>query len=362
MKVLFLTNYASPYKVAFFDCLASFMDVTVLLCERTENMTHRDASWFEAGSGSAKFINLKPKYIRNIILCPDVVKWLRRDFDRIVICGYAKPTQLLALAWLKLHRKGYCFEVDGGLIRQDKPLQRILKTWAVKGAQLYLSSGPATTDYLVHYGAKRERVREYPFSSLHQEDFPAVLPSREEKLALRRELSMEEETIVLSVGQFIHRKGYDVLMQAARGLPKSVGIYIVGSNPTEEYLQMQSQWGLSNVHFVGFRKKPELVKYYQAADLFCLPTREDIWGLVINEAMAFGLPVVTTNRCVAGMDLVRNGVNGYIVPVDDGDALQNAIQAVLDSDSRAMGQASFERISGYSIENMAKLHAQILTK
>lgn len=360
MKVLFLTNYASPYKVAFFDCLASFMDVTVLLCERTENMTHRDAGWFEAGTGSAEFINLEPKYIRNRIICPDVVNWLRRDFDRIVICGYAKSTQLLALAWLKLHRKPYCFEVDGGLIRQDKLLQRMLKTWAVKGAQLYLSSGPATTDYLVHYGAKRERVREYPFSSLHQQDFPTALPTREEKLTLRRELSMEEETVVLSVGQFIHRKGYDVLMQAARELPKSVGIYIVGSNPTEEYLRMQKEWNLTNVHFVGFRKKPELAKYYRAADLFCLPTREDIWGLVINEAMAYGLPVVTTDRCVAGLDLVEENVNGHIVPVDNPTALAEKITHLIGCDCAEMGRVSAGKAEPFTIENMAKRHAEIL--
>ena len=57
---------------------------------------------------------------------------------------------------------------------------------------------------------------------------------------------------------------------------------------------------LTNVHFVGFKTKEQLEDYYRAADLFVLPTREDIWGLVVAEAMAYGLGVITTNRCNAG--------------------------------------------------------------
>lgn len=63
---------------------------------------------------------------------------------------------------------------------------------------------------------------------------------------------------------------------------------MVGGEPTEDYLQMRASLGLDNVHFVGFQKKEALSRYYRAADLFVLPTREDIWGLVINEAMAYG--------------------------------------------------------------------------
>ena len=51
-----------------------------------------------------------------------------------------------------------------------------------------------------------------------------------------------------------------------------------------------------------------------AADVFVMPTREDIWGLVINEAMAYGLPVVSTDKCIAALELVKNGRNGYIIP------------------------------------------------
>ena len=99
--------------------------------------------------------------------------------------------------------------------------------------------------------------------------------------------------MILAVGQFIHRKGFDVLLQAARTMDKNIGIYIVGGKPTEEYLQIQKENNLTQIHFEGFKTKEELAMYFKAADIFVHPTREDIWGLVINESMAYGLPVVT---------------------------------------------------------------------
>lgn len=359
-KYLFLTGYASPYKVSFFDCLAQYADVTVLLSEKKEHMKHRDAAWFVEGSGKAKFVELEQKTIGGRILCPDVITWLKKDFDRIIICGYAHPTELLALAYLKIRHIPYVMEVDGGLIREDGRIQKMVKTWAVRGAELYLSSGKPTTEYLVHYGADKSRIRYYPFASWFASELPEAVPTSVQRQNCRLELAMHEEKIVLSIGQFIPRKGFDVLLNAAKGLPGDVGVYIVGSEPTPEYIALRENLGLENVHFVGFRSKEILSKYYMASDLFVLPTREDIWGLVINEAMAFGLPVVTTNRCVAGMELIREGENGFIVPVNDSDALLNAMREFFDREADSMRLSAFNSISGYTIENMARIHAEIL--
>jgi glycosyltransferase involved in cell wall biosynthesis len=142
-------------------------------------------------------------------------------------------------------------------------------------------------------------------------------------------------------------------------MSEDTGIYIVGGEATEEYLKLRVELGLKNVHFLGFQKKERLAQYYMAADLFVLPTREDIWGLVINEAMAYGLPVITTQRCVAGLELIEDGVNGYVVPVEDADELAQKMGAVLHSDLEAMGKASLDKIRPYTLENMAKTHAEI---
>lgn len=360
-KVLFLTSYPTPYKIEFFDLLGKDMDVTVLYADRREEQTHRSGQWFVEGKGCFRGVQLS-KYIRlprNQHLCPDVISWMKKPWDDIVVGGYSAPTAMLAVAYLRMKKIPFWLEVDGGLIREDSWLAYRIKRLLVGSASGWLSSGKATTDFLVHYGAKREAVREYPFSSLSEKDALEKCATREDKALLRKELGLSCERMILSIGQFIHRKGFDILMKAAADLEPGAVIYIVGGEPTEEYLALEKQLGLTNVRFEGFMKKEKLIKYYRAADLFVLPTREDIWGLVVNEAMAFGLPVITTDRCVAGLELVENGVTGYIVPVEDPDALAEKMNAALSGDCEKMGAAALERVRPYTIENMARVHAEI---
>lgn len=359
-RVLFLTNFASPYRVRFFDELGKHLDVTVLYSERVEDVTHRNAQWFEDGQGGFHPVQLKQSLkIRDEFLCLDVLSWLNKKYDAIVIGGYSSPTAILAMAYLRLRRIPFYMEVDGGLIRQDSRLKYFVKKSLVCMADRWLSSGFHTTRYLVHYGAREERVQEYPFTSLYEKDILKAVLSPEEKEALRQELGIQEKYLVLAIGQFIHRKGFDVLLQAAQNVSKDVGIYIVGGEATEEYLKLREKLGVSQVHFLGFQKKERLAEFYKAADLFVLPTREDIWGLVINEALAYGLPTITTDRCVAGLELIEDGVNGYVVPVEDAQALAEKMNAVLASDLRQMGEASLRKIQPYTLENMAKTHAEI---
>lgn len=360
-KVLFLTNYASPYRVHFFDALSEHYDVTVLFSDRGEEQAIRDARWFVAGEGRFRQVQLTQKRgsLGGENLCTDVIEWLKKPFDKIVICGYSSPTAMLAMAYLRLRRIPFYMEVDGGLIREDSRAKYLFKKTLVSGATWWIGSGDYTTQYLVHYGAKPERVFTYPFSSLWERDLLRQFPSAEEKLTLRRKLSMEEEKIALYVGRFDPLKGMDDLLEASPGLNRDTGLYFIGGEPTEEHLRFCKDHGLSNVHFVGFRKKEALRDYYLAADVLVLPTKSDVWGLVINEAMACGLPVITTDKCVAGLELVKDGKNGYIVPVDDRDALVRRINGLLAEDYRKMGENALETIRPYTIENMVKAHVEI---
>ena len=361
-RVLFITNYPSPYRVRFFDELGKQMDVTVLFADRIEDKKHRNANWYVQGEGNFRSVQLTKKAatIGSNALCLDVTKWIKKGYDHIIVGGYSNPTVIWAMAYMRLHRIPFWMEVDGGLIRQEKKHKFLVKKTLVTMADRWLSTGPNTTRYLVHYGAKKEQVAEYPFSSLSETELLPQTVTAEEKKALQLALGMEEEKIILTIGQFIHRKGFDVLLKAAAKLQGDVGIYIVGGVPTQEYLKLRDELMLQNIHFLDFQPKERLRLIYKAADLFVLPTREDIWGLVINEAMAFGLPVITTDRCVAGLDLVEDGVNGYIVPVGDDVALAEKIDLALRSDLQAMGAVSLEKIRPYTIENMAKTHVEIL--
>jgi glycosyltransferase involved in cell wall biosynthesis len=110
--------------------------------------------------------------------------------------------------------------------------------------------------------------------------------------------------------------------------------------------------GVDGVVFAGFKNQKELPSLYAAADVLVVPSLSEAWGLVVNEAMCFGLPVIVSDRVGAAVDLVREGENGFIFPVGDIDRLAEDLSSVLrDSDlRRRLGQRSREKIRRWSYE------------
>lgn len=288
-KVLFLVNIPAPYSVCFFNELGKLCDLTVLFERKTSD--ERESTWFNNNFTDFKAVFLEGiKINKNTALCFSVIKYLKRElFDLFIVGGYATPTGMLAINYLKLKKIPFVLNADGGLInRNESFFKRALKKYYIASADFWLSSGEITNSYFEYYGANSKAISIYPFTTLLQKDIVKDPIDDKIRKNLRDKLNIYEEKVILSVGQFIHRKGFDVLLKACTKIPKEYGVYIVGGEPTQEYLVLKKKLDLSNVHFIGFRSKEELKEYYMASDLFVLPTREDIWGLVINEAMAYG--------------------------------------------------------------------------
>ena len=171
---------------------------------------------------------------------------------------------------------------------------------------------------------------------------------------------MEDGQILISVGQIIPRKGHDLLLRAAAGLP--CHLYIIGGEATADLQALMDELGMDKVHFIPFVDKMTLQRYYQAADVLVLATRFDIWGLVINEAMAQGLPVITTRQCVAGVELVEEGRNGFLVDAENVAELAERIRTLLSCPDlqRQFGERSYRKMMDYTIEKMAQRHFEIL--
>ena len=360
-RVLFVTNIPSPYRVDFFNCLgaAPEIDLTVAFLFRPKENRERDEKWYRENYADFHpvFLDKKIKLPGGQFFHPEIRTLLRQPFDRIVFCGWNHLSMLYAMRSLRRRKIPFDIEIDGGLIGNDSALRLRIKRKCFSSAAHCFSTGAASDRYLIHYGAKEEGIIRYPFSSVRDAECAAPEALRAEaKTALRGKLSIPEKKVLITVGQFIPRKGFDLLLRAAKDLPRELGIYIVGGTPTEEYLSLVRENGLENVRFLNFMVKRELWQYYLAADLFVLPTREDIWGLVVNEAMACGLPVVTTDNCVAGMEMVENGKNGWIVRTGEVDALRDGLLRALSSDLNAMGLAALDTAGRFTIEAMAEAH------
>lgn len=345
----------------FFNELGKTQDVKVIF--EAETAPQINSNWYSADIINFEAVFLKKGDIEERKIDWKVLKQIKRKTqDVIVLTSYAYFTEMLALIYLKLIKIPYYLEVDGGIIKIEKRLKKWYKTFLVSNAYGYISPSKQTDDFFAYYGAKKEKIRRYPFTSLKKADVLSDVLNCEEKQILRREIGIKEEKVILSVGQYIYRKGYDILLNGIVEIDKNYGVYIIGGdNPTNEYIELVDKFNLTNVHFISFKTKEDLKKYYKAADLFVLPTREDIWGLVINEAMAYGLPVVTTEKCLAGLELVKDNENGFIVPVEDAKQLAEKMTAILSDDvlRASMGKKSLDIIREYTIEKMASRHIEI---
>lgn len=367
MKVLFLTNIPSPYRADFFNEFGKFCDLTVTYEGLTS--TERDNKWVGEKAEYYKPIFLKGKRTKtDQFLCFGIVKVIKQKWDAIIIGNYSTPTSMLAISYMNLHRTPFIIQADGGLIAENEnKLKYILKKHYISSATLWMSSGKATTEYLVHYGALRKKCFIFPFTSLWKKDLVRSIELKQQDTEkIRERLGMQEDHIVLSVGRFSYDagygKGYDLLLKAAEKLPRNIGVYIVGDEPTNEFTKWKDEKNLRNVHFVGFMLKQELMDYYAAADLFVLMTRSDVWGLVINEAMSFGLPIITTDKCVAGLELVKDNENGFILSVDMPNELLQKILYIINNQEVMynFGIKSWNLIQAYTLENMAKINFRIL--
>lgn len=362
MKILYLTNIPSPYRVDFFNNLGSHCDLTVLF-ERND-AKNRNREWLQN-----EFINFKGIFLKGVKFGDDisfslkVLRYLNLNYDLIVIGGYSTPTAILAILYLKLKNIPFILNADGGFIKSDKKIIYKIKKFLISSASNWLSTSDITTNYLIHYGADKNKIFKYPFTSIKEKDIIEDLITESSKNDIKRELGISSEKVILSVGQVIPRKGFDLLLKSIKKLKNNYKIFIIGGNPTNDLIEIIKENELSSVHFIDFINKEKLQKFYRIADIFVLSTREDIWGLVINEAMSNGLPIITTDKCICGLELIQDNYNGYIVPLENIGELADRIQYLLKNDQhrKEMGRNSLITIREYTIENMAKVHIDIFS-
>lgn len=372
-KILYITTIPSPYRVAYFNELGKKCDLTVLF--EKAGSDERDALWRQYKFKNFKGIILPGRKLSvNTAFCPTILKYLKTTWDEIVCCDVSTLTGMLAIQYMKLKKVKYWIEGDGAFAKNGKGFKEQVKKHFISGAYGYFSTSKSHDDYYVTYGADKNKIRHYMFSSvldskiinLGSGGVEQQIKRREDlRCQARRELGMDENAvIVLTIGQFIHRKGFDVLLNAVKMLDEKTKIYFVGGIPTGEYKNICKEKQLRNIYFEGFKNSDILAKYYTAADIFVLPTREDVWGLVINEAMAYALPVITTTKCIAGLEMVKDDYNGYLVEPDNILELADRINKMASSKELRNKCTINARNVGkqYTIETMTKTHEVLYTE
>src|SRR5262249_15730540 len=179
--------------------------------------------------------------------------------------------------------------------------------------------------------------------------------------ALRAGLSLDpHRPVILYASKFEARKRPEDLLEAYERAAKRLQglrtpyLLFVGDGEMRPAIEREARTkALHDVRFLGFRNQMELPALYGLCDVFVLPSFREPWGLVVNEVMAVGRPVVVSDQVGCARDLVRNGMNGFVFPAGDVAAMAGALVAVLSDPQTAhdMGLASRDIIGTWSLES-----------
>jgi glycosyltransferase involved in cell wall biosynthesis len=300
-------------------------------------------------------------------LTPQVWTVLERErFDVLVIGGWSLMATQLAIAWARLRRVPY-FIVAENHLREDRPAWvRLVKSLVLRQVIPHASGslvpGSLGREHALHYGARPESIVVFPNTI----DVVAYRRASERlakrRAEIRRRFGFQEETVVIAhVARLLAHKGardaVEAVARARQLTESSLHLLLVGDGPLRVALEQRvRELGLT-VTFAGFREGGRLLECYVTADIFALLSHRDPWGVVVNEAAAFGLPLILSDAVGAAADLLRTGENGELVRVGDVDDQARAIAALAnDAGLRARyGRRSLELVEpwgyGPSVES-----------
>lgn len=360
-KVIFLTYIPSPYRVDFFNELSKYCDLNVLYYY--ENMPN--SPWKKTNQvHNYKYVFLlQQSRFKGLFV---LLKLLYKNRNEtIVVGGYSMLAEIFAIFFLKLLRVKFVLNSDGGF-KTKGFVKTILKKQLIKSASYWLSSGINTSNTLVYYGAKPSNIFEYHFSSLFENEVLKKNIEGEELIKKRKRLNLKSNvTYVVFVGQLIHRKGLDILLEAVALMKnKKMEFLVIGAgdqmNSLKEYCDFNNI--KERVHFIGKCPKPEVLEYLKVSDVFVFPSREDIWGLVLNEAVANGLPVISTKQVGSAYSLISDDENGYLINSDNVSDLVGTLDKLVFKNLNIMRLKSLEKAQKYTIENMVIDHMFLFNK
>jgi glycosyltransferase involved in cell wall biosynthesis/GT2 family glycosyltransferase len=280
------------------------------------------------------------------------------DPDVVVVSGWSTFASQATVAWCRRHGVPYVLLVESNERDARPGWRRTVKSAVVPtvvgGAAEVLVVGSLARESMRARGVPDERIsvvaNTVDVAGL-AEAADALAPARGR---LRTEAGIaEDDVVVLSVGRLAPEKGHDTLVRAAAAAAEPrIVVALAGSGPERERLAaLAAELG---VRLVLLPDVPweRIVERYALADVFALLSRHEPWGVVVNEAAACGLPLVLSDRVGAGYDLLEDGRNGRLVPVDDAAAAADAFgELAADPElRRAMGSASLEVVAGWGYE------------
>lgn len=361
MKVAVLFERLGPYHAARLNALARHCEVTAIEIRPHDSKY----SWLNSIQLTCPLLRISPDQLSARGLQRALEHLLELSGARVCfIPGWGMPESLAAL--LAAQRLGLrvviMSESNGHDAWRFAPLEQI-KRWILRGADAGLVGGQAARRYLKDLGVPNENIF-LGYDVVDNAYFKAGADeARRQEVMQRRSLNLPDGHYWLAVSRLVKKKNLSGLLAAYARYSQNVAapwpLVVLGNGSLKEQIEQQARdLGIDQqVRLVDFVQYDKLPAYYGLAGALIHASTTEQWGLVINEAMASGLPVLVSRRCGCVEDLVEDGINGYVFDPYDVESIASSMRrfTALSTEERLrMGAASQTRIGTWSLDFFAE--------
>jgi glycosyltransferase involved in cell wall biosynthesis len=333
MKLGILTSHPIQYQAPWFRALAAEVDVTVFFAHQPDAKQQGVGFGVELQWDVDLLSGYRSQLLQNISANPNVDEFHGCDtpeieeriaaggFDVFLVNGWYLKSYRQAMSACRRHGVPIMVRGDSQLATPRSWVKRALKQihhrHLLSGFSAFLTVGQRHREYLLHYGVKPEKIHLVPHF-IDNDWFAAR--AQVDRAKLRTSWgAAEEDFVTLFVGKFEPKKRP---MDLLRTTGDHLRVF-VGSGGLGEELRAAAT---SKTHFAGFKNQSELPACYAAADCLVLPSDGgETWGLVVNEAMACGIPAIVSDACGCAPDMISAGETGFTFPLGDVNALSDRI-------------------------------------
>ncbi len=365
-RLVILTEIIAPYRIPVFNALARHegIDLHVIFLAESDPGLRQWPVYKSEIRFSYQVLASRRESVGNhkLLLNRGVEESLRRAAPEVILCGgYNYLASWRTLAWARRNAVPFLLWVESTASdkRSGNPIIEWLKSRFMQRCDAFVVPGKSSLQYVRSFSVSESRIFVAP--NAVDNDFFArnSAATREDADAQRMALDLPRR-FFLFAGRLVPEKGIFDLLEAygklGAKLREEIGLVFVGEGGSGPELMRRSRTIIPGaVQFAGFVQREELARFYGLAETFIFPSHSDPWGLVVNEAMACGLPVIASEQAGCTADLVEDQENGRVVASADVNQLAAVMnQVASDSGKRyQMGIKSKERILRYSPEACA---------
>lgn len=347
MKVVLVTNIPAPYRIPVYELIKK-VDITIAFCSKSE----RNRNWkqkplefkhaFLEGTVNEKTDGLN--FIHNN---PAIWSFLNQEKPNIIITTGFNPTHLYAFIWAKMYGAKHICMTDGSVYSESKlsPLHKWVRRIVFLGSHSFIAASKSGAELYKSYGIADRKIFRSPLAVNNARYFSAA------------KATTRNYDVCFS-GQFHDRKLPFFFVEVCAEIRARTGTckaLLMGDGPLRDMLLERLCAAGIDFHYQGFVEQEDLPTHYASAKILLFPSLNDTWGVVTNEAMAAGTPVITTPFAGVADELVIDGKTGYVRDINVNawaDVVMNVLQD--DHHRNELAKAGQELVKEYNFDAAAE--------